>query len=204
MFREGEGQGVDILKGGVRTKADADGSRGSFSIQTHSGKDMGGFPTMASGAGRDIDIRIAQLADDILAGITRKGNGEDMGRAAGSDHAQARDSLKPLESVVPAVEKMLKNGIKPVKAELSGLSEANDLGDGLSPRPQTELLPAAEEDGAEVFRLTAKIEGADTLRTADLMRGDRNEVGGEVFHGKRDFQKSLDGVSVEKRGMIFK
>jgi len=98
---------------------------------------------------------------------------------------------------------VVKNLILLIKAELGGISEANDLRDRFGTGSEAGFLAAAEEEGADIFGFSADKERADTFWAADFMSGEGDKICWDRFNRKRDFKESLHGVGMEEGGMVF-
>ena len=75
-------EGSHIVEGVVPAEGDADGPVDDLGRQAHGREHMA---PMALGAGRpggDADALAAEVIDNVLAGVARQGEGEDMGASA--------------------------------------------------------------------------------------------------------------------------
>ena len=79
MHQKGNIQRVNVAARGILAKADADRSGGNALVNAHCGEHVACLALVAGGACADIDAAGIQLGNDVLAGITGEGDGEDVG-----------------------------------------------------------------------------------------------------------------------------
>ena len=80
----------------------------------------------------------------------------------------------------------------------SAFAERDDAGDVLRARPASLFVAAALDEGLD-REAVADDERADALRSAELVPGDRDEVGGRRMHSEVEPLRRLDRVGVQHR-----
>ena len=187
MLPEGGCAAVDVRSGGLRAEAQADDAAGDLLRQLQGGDDMAGLALVAGGAGGDADALLPQVVDDVLAGPAHQGDGEHVGRPAGSgEDLQIGDGGQPLHGVVPDPGHVAELVLQVFQPQLCGLGKAGDLGRGLGAGPEAALLPAAGQQGPGALHAGADVQGADALGPADLVGGDGDKVRPQGLGGAGD------------------
>src|SRR5438552_12491468 len=192
---------VDLLLGATSAEAEAHRGLRNLAWDSHREKHVRGMrgACLAGGAAGDRDPLHVQGENQVLpfGAHERKVRGVgNPGRTLAVTH-DARDALQErgLEPVSqsPDARPVL---VQLLARQLGGLPQAHDRGNVLRPGTSSLLVLAAE---LERNRLEPPlhVERADSLRTVELVSGDRGEHRLPGLDVDRDLARCLDGIHVE-------